>query len=76
MNIENQIAYNRLFQMTSERLIGRELDVIIGRYYHNMTLKSLADEFGVSPERIRQIEAKALRKFRLSAQLLELTELN
>jgi len=31
MNIENQIAYNRLFQMTSERLIGRELDVIIGR---------------------------------------------
>jgi len=76
MNIENQIAYNRLFQMTSERLIGRELDVIIGRYYHNMTLQALANEHGVSPERIRQIEAKALRKFRLSAQLLELTELN
>jgi RNA polymerase sigma factor (sigma-70 family) len=76
MQLDTQIDFSRLMQLTNERFIGRELDVIIGRYYHNMTLQSLADEYGVSPERIRQIEAKALRKFRLSAQMLELTELN
>ena len=76
MQLDTQIDFSKLFQLTNDMLIGRELDVIIGRYYHNMTLKALADEYGVSPERIRQIEAKALRKFRLSAQILKLNELN
>ena len=31
---------------------------------HKATLHELADEYGVSAERIRQIEAKALRKLR------------
>ena len=31
-----------------------------------MTLHDLADEFGVSAERIRQIEAAALKKMRLA----------
>ena len=32
----------------------------------DITLQDLADEFGVSAERIRQIEAKAFEKLRLA----------
>lgn len=45
-------------------LMEREADVIRLRYSEKMTLKEIAQEHGVTQERIRQILAKALRKLR------------
>jgi RNA polymerase sigma factor (sigma-70 family) len=41
--------------------------VVTARYAENLTLKELAFRYGVSIERIRQIEAKALAKLRAAA---------
>ena len=45
-------------------LTSRECIVIKCRYYENKTLEEVAKKFDVTRERIRQIEAKALRKLR------------
>ncbi|MEE8202403.1 MAG: sigma-70 family RNA polymerase sigma factor, partial [Alphaproteobacteria bacterium] len=48
------------------RLTPRERQIIAGRFLGDdpMTLAELGEVFGVSKERVRQIEAKALDKLR------------
>jgi hypothetical protein len=43
-------------------LTDREIDVLIGRFMENKTLYAIGEQRGVTRERIRQIESKALRK--------------
>lgn len=57
--------------LTSERvakalhvLTPRQQDVIHRRFYNQETLEEVAIRYGVQRERIRQIEAKALRKLK------------
>lgn len=50
-------------------LTEREAGVLAMRYQDKMTLEKIAQFYGVSRERIRQIEAKALRKLRHPARL-------
>lgn len=81
--LEDQMALNRLPSIVNsslETLTPRERKVIEmrfglnGHYIH--TLEALSNVFGVNKERIRQIEAKALRKLRhpsRSKLLLEYT---
>lgn len=47
-----------------ENLSYREKAVVKMRYEDGMTLEEIGKEFGVTRERIRQIDAKALRKLR------------
>jgi hypothetical protein len=47
-----------------EMLTEREHGVLIKRFRETMTLKEIGVFYGVTPERIRQIQAKALRKMR------------
>ena len=42
----------------------KEEKIIKMRFYYGMSLEGVAEEFGVTKERIRQIEAKALRRLR------------
>jgi RNA polymerase sigma-32 factor len=50
-----------------ERLDARSRDIIVRRWLKDgekATLQELADEYGVSAERIRQVEANAMKKIR------------
>lgn len=47
----------------------REAAVLHGRFFDGLTLAQLGAEFGVSRERIRQLEAKALNKLRQHFQV-------
>ncbi len=42
----------------------REEEIILLRYAENMTLQAIGEIYGLTRERIRQIEAKAMRKLR------------
>jgi len=60
-------------QRILRRLDDREQQIIIGRFgldhsREPLTLKQVGTELGVTKERIRQIEARALNKLRLAAQ--------
>lgn len=39
----------------------RTVWVLKQRFWHNKTLREIGDEMGVTPERVRQYEAKGLR---------------
>lgn len=47
-----------------ETLTERERDVLIRRYCDKMTLRAIGEIHGVTPSRIRENEAKAIRKLR------------
>ena len=49
-----------------EELDPRSKEILVDRWLEEqkLTLHELADKYGVSAERIRQIEAKALRKLK------------
>ncbi|EQD60317.1 RNA polymerase factor sigma-32, partial [mine drainage metagenome] len=56
-------------RLAMTRLDARAQDIIRRRWLDDaskVTLQELADEYGVSAERIRQIEASALKKMRAS----------
>jgi RNA polymerase sigma-32 factor len=59
---------NSLLYAGLDDLDERSQDIIRSRWLMDdkMTLQELADRYGVSAERIRQLEANALRKMRAS----------
>lgn len=65
--MEKTEAHNTIFEVLNT-LDEREKEVILMRYGFNskqpMTLEEIGEHFNLSKERIRQIEAKALRKLR------------
>lgn len=64
---EKQIAQLDAIRELAGALTQRELNVIRGRFVDEMTLDEVAKQEGVSKERLRQIECKALRKMKARA---------
>lgn len=52
-----------------DRLEEREKNFVVGRYRDGKTLDTLASEYGLTRERIRQIVAKAIRKLSSSRNI-------
>lgn len=68
-NLENADSSSHhldLMQQGLEKLDARSRDIVTRRWLNNpkATLQELADEYGVSAERIRQLEANAFKKMR------------
>ena len=65
--LDNDSVYRReMIQKALSQLTSQEMDIIMNRFMVEedrvMTLVQLADRYGLTRERIRQIEAKALKK--------------
>ncbi len=56
-------------QSQRQRFGIRAKQVLIMRFMHDMTLEQVGQTLGITRERVRQIEAKALRMIRAKADL-------
>ncbi len=56
-------------QSQRQRFGLRAKQILVLRYMHDMTLDECGKVFGITRERVRQIEAKALRMIRAKADL-------
>jgi len=61
-SLSDQRYAQKLLETT--RLSPREKSVIAGRFVQGKTLHEAGESLGVSVERVRQIELKAMRKLR------------
>ena len=61
--MENRIQ-KELWPIVKDNTTDKENEIIICRYKKDMTLAKTGEEFGLTREGIRKIEAKALRKLR------------
>jgi len=63
-DIDNKIDLERLIPKTLEQLTDKEKACLWFRFWDDRTLHDVGVFFRVSKERVRQIEARALRKLR------------
>ena len=61
-------------QEVMEEMTEREQMLLRMRYYENMTFEEIAQEFDLSVERVRQIEARTFRKLRQPKRLGDIHE--
>jgi RNA polymerase sigma factor (sigma-70 family) len=62
--------------MIKEKLNSKESEVIRLRFFEEKTLEEAGKKFGVSRERIRQIERKALKRLEKNKDFRELCKGN
>lgn len=77
--IINDLICEQVRECLVKLLTEKERDIVCKRFGigtgYIMTLEQIGQEYGVTRERIRQIEAKALRKLKLAGKKYHLEEL-
>ena len=68
---EKTISQLSAISQFAQKLTPRERDVLSRRFAHNQSLEECAADLKISRERVRQIECKAFRRMRKTAQDLE-----
>jgi RNA polymerase primary sigma factor len=72
-------SMKRMLRESVEKLDRREAAIITSRYGldggHERTLEEVAEQFGVTRERVRQIQEKALTKLRKKIERLEMADI-
>lgn len=63
-----------IWDICEQHTPGRSLDILKARFQDRKTYKQIADEMGVTIERVRQLEQKALRKLGMGKAKRELQE--
>lgn len=66
-----RVQVTRLLQGAMDRLTTREATVIQGRFFEDLTLDEIGEQLGVTRERVRQTELKALRKLRSDSRVTD-----
>ena len=66
-SVEKNLSQITALKELSERLTPREKEVLNRRFHERQSLEEVAKVFNVTRERLRQIEAKALRRMRMRA---------
>ncbi|MCD4771655.1 hypothetical protein K8R30_04560 [archaeon] len=76
--INNKLVFKKFWEQMNNKLTPREIDVLKKRFYSELELDEIAEDYVVTGARIEQIEKKALRKIRgnlrRSSRLEELGE--
>ncbi len=69
-NADWEASSNQNLQVALEQLDERSLDIIRARWLSDSkaTLHDLADKYGVSAERVRQLEKNAMKKVRATME--------
>ena len=66
------ISMNMSIKKALDSITHREKEVLFCRFFCDMTLKGTGEKIGITQERVRQIEAKALRKLRHPRRSVEM----
>ena len=64
IELENKVFASQIMDIAKEVLTEKQYDIVSAVILYSVPKTVLAKEYGVSPTRIYQIEAKALRKLR------------
>jgi transcriptional regulator len=73
--LDEELSNNELWELLEYSLSEREFNILVYRYKEDLTLEETSKFWGVTRERIRLIEAKALRKCRHSTRRTEILKL-
>lgn len=73
--IDDEMFEKEFKRILEESLSEREFTIIYLRFWEELTLKDAGKRVGIGPERVRQIESKALRKLRQPKRVEELMKL-
>ena len=62
--IEHDLDVDIMVESGLDSLSDREREIVIERCFFHKTLEDIGNSFGITRERVRQIEAKALKKMK------------
>jgi RNA polymerase primary sigma factor len=67
---DKRLIQKQAIQQLSQNITERQANILSMRFDEGLTYREIGKELGVTQERVRQIELKALKKMRSRAKML------